>query len=356
MASTISTDYIPGVGDAWERREPSEVGMDDAGVQEAIELIKASESQGGHETRVELTLPDNDIVGPMKERGPANGLILRHGYIVGEWGDTNQVDMTYSISKSYLSTCAGLALDRGLIRDLDEPVSTTVSSEEFTGEHNSRITWRHLLQQTSEWVGTLWGKRDIADRRKGVDREIQEPGTFYEYNDVRVNLLAWALLQIWRRPLPEVLREYVMDPIGASDTWEWHGYSTSWVEIDGTRMQSVSGGGHFGGGVWISSRDHARFGLLFSRRGRWGDQQLISERWIDEATTPSEVEPTYGFMWWLNPGRTLFPSLPENSYAARGAGSNTIWISPEHDLVVVSRWVQRDAVDGCMAKVVEAVS
>ena len=330
--------------------------MDEAKGQEAVELIVASESVGGHDTRVELTLPDNEIVGPMKDRGPANGMILRHGYIVGEWGDTDQVDMTYSISKSYLSTCAGLALDRGLITDLDEPVNKLVSSEEFTGEHNAKITWRHLLQQTSEWVGTLWGKRDIADRRKGVDREIQEPGTFYEYNDVRVNLLAWALLQVWRQPLPEVLKQHVMDPIGASETWEWHGYSTSWATIDGRRMQSVSGGGHFGGGVWISSRDHARFGLLFSRRGRWGDQQLISERWIDEATTPSEVEPTYGYMWWLNPGRTLFPSLPGNSYAARGAGSNTIWISPDHDLVVVSRWVERDAIDRCMAKVLDAIS
>ena len=98
---------------------------------------------------------------------------------------------------------------------------------------------------------------------------MHEPGTFYEYNDVRVNLLALAALHVWRRPLPQVLRELVMDPIGASNTWRWNGYENSWVTIDGLRMQSVSGGGHWGGGMFISSRDHARFGLLFLRGGTW---------------------------------------------------------------------------------------
>jgi CubicO group peptidase (beta-lactamase class C family) len=348
--------YVPGPGDDWERRQPGDAGFDPAALEEAIAFINASETTRGHDQRVALDLPDNEIVGPLKERGGVNGLVLRDGYIVAEWGDTARVDMTYSISKSYLSTVAGLALDRGLIRDVDDLVAEYARDDDaFTGDHNAKITWRHLLQQSSEWVGTLWGKRDIADRRKGVDREIHEPGTFYEYNDVRVNLLSWALLQVWRRPLPEVLREHVMDPIGASDTWEWHGYSTSWVEIDGQRMQSVSGGGHFGGGVWINSRDHARFGLLFARRGNWGGNQLLSEAFIDAALTPSACEPIYGYMWWLNPEHKQWSSLPEASYAARGAGSNIIWVDPETRLVVVLRWIEGEAVEECLARVLRAV-
>lgn len=345
----------PTTGEDLKRRDPAELGFDPERLDAAIAFIKDHEARGDHHTRVALDLPDNDIVGPLKDRGGHNGMILRHGAVAAEWGDTARVDMTYSISKSYLSTVAGLAFDRGMIRDLDERVGALVPTDHFSGEHNGQITWRHLLRQTSEWTGALWGKRDLADRRKGVDRELNAPGTFYEYNDVRVNLLSFALMQLWRRPLPEVLKDFVMDPIGASDTWQWHGYSTSWEEIDGQRIHGISGGGHFGGGVWIATPDHARFGQLFLQRGRWGDRQILSERWIDEATTPGDVEPTYGFMWWLNPDHLLFPSLPSNSFAARGAGSNIIWISPDHDLVVVLRWVDGESMDACLAQVLGAV-
>ena len=157
---------------------------------------------------------------------------------------------------------------------------------------------------------------------------------------MRVNLLAYALLHVFERPLPEVLQEYVMDPIGASDDWRWHGYETSWTEIGGERMQSVSGGGHWGGGFFIDSRDHARFGLLALRQGRWGEEQLVSEAWFQRATTPVEIQPSYGYMWWLNTDRQQLPSAPASAFYANGAGStNIIYVDPEHDLVTVTRWV-----------------
>jgi CubicO group peptidase (beta-lactamase class C family) len=89
---------------------------------------------------------------------------------------------------------------------------------------------------------------------------------------VRVNVMALAALQVWRRPLPEVLREEVMEPIGASSTWRWYGYENSWVDLDGQKMQSVSGGGHWGGGMFINSYDMARFGYMYLRNGKWKDQ------------------------------------------------------------------------------------
>ncbi|MCK7539721.1 MAG: serine hydrolase [Marinilabiliales bacterium] len=119
-----------------------------------------------------------------------------------------------------------------------------------------QITWEHLLNQSSDWSGTLFGVPDWADRppRTGTPddwqrRELLEPGTAYEYNDVRVNLLAYSLLQVYRKPLPVILKERIMDPIGASTTWRWNGYDNSWVTIDGQMIQSVSGGAHFGGGT-----------------------------------------------------------------------------------------------------------
>lgn len=375
--TTTSPAYVPEAGDAWESRAPEDVGMDPARLREAVDYALSHETSMPRDPGQYLRdrfagLPHQEIVGPTRERGGVNGLVVRHGYIVAEFGDTRRDDMTFSVTKSYLSTVAGLALDGGLIADLDDPVADYVPDETFASEHNRGITWRHLLTQTSEWRGTLFGKPDEADRRRGVDRELQAPGTFWEYNDVRVNLLAYALLHVWRRPLPAVLRERIMDPIGASNTWRWHGYETSWITMDGLSMQSVSGGGHWGGGMIIDSRDHARFGLLFLRRGQWGERRVLSRSWVDRATTPSDVQGNYGFMWWLNAGECgmstavgcgedgtarVFPAAPENSFFALGAGSTSvIYVDPEHDLVTVTRWVDGgDHVNGFLERVLGAV-
>lgn len=357
-----TTSYFPGPGDAWESRAPEEMGFDATRLQEAVDYAVEHESDFGPDLEsamAERLAGDSlgEILGPMKARGPANGLILRGGYIVAEWGDTDRVDMTFSVTKSVLSTTAGLALDRGLIRDLQDPIRAYVPPETglFESEHNAPITWHMLLQQRSEWEGTLWDKPDVADRRLGRDRALQEPGSLWEYNDVRVNLAALALLYVWRRPLPEVLSELVMDPIGASDTWQYHGYRNSYVTLDGESIQSVSGGGHWGGGLWISSRDQARFGYLHLRGGRWNGRQLLSEEWVEAATTPAEIKPTYGYMWWLNTGGGQYPSAPESSFFALGGGSNIVWMDPDHDLVAVVRWIDGPAVDGFMERVVAAL-
>jgi CubicO group peptidase (beta-lactamase class C family) len=173
-----------------------------------------------------------------------------------------------------------------------------------------------------------------------------------KYNDVRVNLLAYCLLQVWRSPLPRVLKTYIMDPIGASDTWRWHGYRNSWVNVDGVRAQSVSGGGHFGGGMFISTRDHARFGLLFARRGNWEGKQLFPEDWIDRMTTPAEAAPTYGYMWWLNTGQKFMADAPEYVYAGVGTGGNYIVVDDKNDLVVVLRWIRGgETLNGIMKRI-----
>ena len=231
----------------------------------------------------------------------------------------------------------------------------------FEGAHNRRITWEHMLRQTSDWEGTLWGKPDWADR-PGNDvaanrtRPRNEPGTVYKYNDVRVNLLALAALNVWRRPLPEVLRETIMEPIGASASWRWLGYDNSWVVLDGRAIQSVSGGGHWGGGMWISARDMARFGLLTLRRGRWGDRQLLSDRWVAMALTPGPANPGYGFMnWFLNQDGKLLPNVARSAFAHLGNGTNAIVVLPDQDVVVVVRWIENRELDGFVRRIVEAV-
>jgi CubicO group peptidase (beta-lactamase class C family) len=359
----------------WERRGPKALGLDADGVQEAIAYHLAHESAWARDFMVdgryigvadEPPAPD-DVLGPVRPRGGPNGLILRDGRLAAEWGDTERPDMSFSIAKSYLAILAGLALARGLIKDLDDPVRDYALDDGFASAQNRAITWRHLLQQTSEWEGTLWGKPDSIDHNrdvgkselgaavKGERRPLRAPGTVWEYNDVRVNRLSLSLLQVFRRPLPEVLRADIMDPIGASATWAWEPYRASYADVGGRRLPSVPGGSHWGGGLWMSSRDHARFGLLVHRGGRWGDRTLLPASWIAECRRPCALNPQYGLLWWLNTGGAQFPGAPESSWAARGAGSNVIWLDPEHDLVVVVRWIDKASVGGFVQRVVASV-
>jgi len=359
----------------WEVRAPAELGLRPDALLAAINHHRAHESpwprdfitESGRFIGVADEPADSEVIGPVRARKDPNGIILRRGYLVAEWGDTQRADMSFSIAKSYLAVLAGVAVARGLIQDIDEPVAASASDDDFASEHNRAITWRHLLTQTSEWQGTLWGKPDSIDHnrdigkselgraQKGQPRPLQKPGAFFEYNDVRVNRLGLSLLQRFRRPLPDVLRTTIMDPLGASADWQWHPYRNSWVELDGHRFASVPGGSHWGGGLWMSSRDHARFALLVHRNGAWRHQRLLDPRWCAEMRRPSDVNPQYGLLWWLNTGRTQMPSAPESSYAARGAGSNVIWIDPEHDLIAVVRWIDKASVDGFVKLVLESV-
>ena len=304
--------------------------------------------------------PGYRIAGPMRERGKPAGIILKNGYIVAQWGDVRRVDMTFSVSKSYLSTVAGLALDDRLIKNIDDPVREYVWDGKFDGEHNSKITWRHLLTQSSDWSGCLFDVCDWADRppREGTiddwkNRKLLEPGTTFEYNDVRVNLLAYALLQVIRKPLPVVLRERIMDPIGASTTWRWFGYDNSSVNVDGQMIESVSGGGHFGGGIFINTLDQARFGLLFLRKGKWKNRQLISEQWVNSVNQPSAANRSYGLMWWTNEENRI-GSFSKKIYSADGFGGNFIVVDNEHDLVIVVRWLDPSKIGQLVQLVINA--
>lgn len=358
--------YYPGPHLDWKRKSPAEAGFDAARLDAAITFAQQHESKAPRDLKLNHDLSFGretygEALGPFKPRGDMAGVIVRGGYIVAEWGDPFRTDMTFSVTKSFVSTTVGLALMDGKIASLDEPVGRYVTTGEFESGLNAKITWDHLLRQTSDWEGTLWGKPDWADRPpKDLaayrTRKHNEPGTSYKYNDVRVNLLALAALHVWRRPLPQVLKERIMDPIGASSTWRWYGYENSWVNIDGVMMQSMAGGAHWGGGMWISARDQARFGLLTQRGGTWNGRQLLSPEWVKMARTPTPVEPTYGFMnWYLNTGRKMWPSAPESSFAHMGNGANVIYCDPENDLVVVLRWIESKAVDEFLGKLFAAM-
>jgi len=275
-AKGAATLYVPPAG-SWERRSPSLVGVDSVKLAEAIAFAISKESKSPRDLELNHLQtfgrePLGDAIGPLPPRGGATGVIVRRGYVVATWGTPTANEITNSVTKSFLSTVVGLAVDDGRIRNVRDTVAPyvppivrarpngTVFSRDWPGTdkllmpfdspHNRTITWDDLLRQVSDWEGTLWGKPEWADRpaqdaSTWTTRARKTPGSAYEYNDTRVNVLALAALQVWRRPLPDVLKERIMDPIGASTTWRWYGYDNSWIVLDGREVQSVSGGGHW---------------------------------------------------------------------------------------------------------------
>jgi len=341
--AAAATNYFPPAG-SWARKTPAEVGMDPAALAEAIKFAEAHETSWPRDFSTQNKIFGTPL-GPVPGmRAGTSGLVIRNGYVVAEFGDTQNIAPTFSAAKSFLSTVAGVAVRDKVIPDLDAPVRALVKDGGYDSPHNALVTWKMHLQQESEWQGNMWGKVDdfIDVEAHGESarkpREIKEPGTFYEYNDVRVNRLSLSLLEVFKKPVPDVFRDEVGDSIGMSHTWMWLPYKTSYVEIDGHTMASVSGGSRWGGGIWINTWDMARFGYLWLRGGRWGEKQIIPADYVKAALTPSAHGPDYGYLFWLNTQQKNFPGLPANVFGARGAGSNAIAISPDHDLVIVWRW------------------
>ncbi|MBO0323801.1 serine hydrolase [Muricauda sp. CAU 1633] len=345
--------HFPARYEAWKTAEKSQFKYNVEELNTAIDFAKNNEYSGSRDLRQAILEgfkrePFHEILGPTKKRGGPAGMIIKDGYLIASWGDTQRVDMTFSVTKSFLSTMAGLAEDQGLIQNVKDKAGDYVWDGTFDGAHNSKITWEHLLQQNSDWSGELWGGKDWADRppnEGGLDdwkfRTLNEPGTVMEYNDVRVNVLAYSLTHLWRKPLPMVLKEQIMDKIDATPTWRWYGYDHAWTVIDGLKMKSVTGGGHSGAGLFISAQDMARFGLLFLNNGKWKDQQLVSESWIKKATQPSVPNVNYGYMWWLNQkGSRHWEGVPEHVFYAAGFGGNFIVVDQKSGLLIVTRWLE----------------
>ena len=204
---STSTTYYPPKGDNWAHLTPEKAGMDKALLDEAVAFAKTQETTQmapDFSTQEEIF---GKLLGPMPtSRAATNGIVLRHGYIVAEWGDTQRPDPTYSVAKSVLSTVTGITIERGMIPDVHDPVAKLIHDGGYESDQNKAITWENHLQQTSEWEGSLWGKnsdfvgKEAFGKGERKPRTLQKPGTYYEYNDVRINRMALSLLRLWKKP------------------------------------------------------------------------------------------------------------------------------------------------------------
>lgn len=293
----------------------------------AIDAALADETPLPREMRawLETTLahePWPHVMGDVRDRAGPTGVVWHEGREIAAFGEPDRVDMCFSIAKSALATVAGIAYADGLLGDLDDLAGERSGIPELAG---SPITWRHLLTQTSDWRGELFGIPWWADPqgRQGADEPRHAPGTRFAYNDVRTNLLSLALTHVHGRSLADVLRERLMEPIGATPEWSWRGLHQMRTLGD---VPVVTGGSHWGGGLWMSARDLARFGLAHLRDG----EGVLSREWCRMIREPTRARPAYGLMWWLGEG---------GAFSAQGTGEQYVWCDPARDLVVVVRWV-----------------
>lgn len=309
--------------------------------------------------------PYNRLFGPVHARGGVCGVIAQSGKTIAEFGNPDRADLTFSVAKAYLALLAGVAHDQGRLH-VDQPIVEVLPGIGFDDAHNRTITWRHLLEQTSEWSGTCLGIPDQVDHyrslafapvthgKKGTKRPLKSPGTYWEYNDVRINQLSLALLHLFGEPLPEVFKRHIADPCGLSTTWRWVGYDHAWVELKGQLVQSVPGGSHWGGGVSISARDQFRLTQMLLDNGNCGDRRVLSLDWINQMRTPSRLAPFYGYLVWLNDGQRIFKSLSPSAFFGMGAGGHFSLVEPVHDLVIIVRWLDSSQADEFFARVVKA--
>jgi len=343
-------------------------------LQEAIQFIEKCETPWSRDASPPWGIhevdppPYNRLYGPVHGRGPVSGVIFHKHVMLAEWGQPRKADLTFSVAKTYLALLAGIAFDQGLLPDVHEPVIQKCPGIGFEGERLNRITWHHLLQQTSEWEGTCLGIPEQVDRYrwltyqpgkadgiKGDARPLGEPGSRFEYNDVRINQLSLALLHLFKRPLPEVFEEFFRKPLGCTGEFQWVGYEQGWTDVNGQRMMSVPGGSHWGGGVSISARDQALIGVMLMGNGNFKGTQILSAKWLDMMQQPCDVAHYYGYLIWLNKDGAVFKDAPRSSWFALGAGSSVTWVDPKLELVCIMRWIDAPKTNDCIAHIMRAL-
>jgi CubicO group peptidase (beta-lactamase class C family) len=170
-----------------------------------------------------------------------------------------------------------------------------------------------------------------------LDRPMEtEPGTSYQYDSGGVILMSAMIEARTGEHADAFLETHLFAPLGIERSW--------WVKND-------EGHPHTGGGLWLRSRDMARFGLLYLRRGRWEGRQIVPAAWVETSTRrhvtfsrASRKMTGYGYLWWILPpdpdgdGRTEI-------FAACGFRAQYIFVIPEHDMVVVVTGGTRNGTD-----------
>tara|TARA_Y100000590_G_scaffold465099_1_gene636387 strand:+ start:58022 stop:59161 length:1140 start_codon:yes stop_codon:yes gene_type:complete len=289
-----SSDTYP--GDNWELYDPSETGMHQAGINSALNYAF---SEGKNTQGV---------------------VIVRHGVVVGERYSTGNneksIATSWSTGKSIASALIGIAADQQVISSIDEPAANYLPEWKDSGRDS--VTIRSLLEMRSGLVRQE-GNDHINIYAAGgdqlalsLDRQINEiPRTKWVYRNEDSMLFAGILEEATDMMVGKYAEKHLFSKIGMKASW--------WTDTAGHALTYCC--------VDATTRDFARFGLLFARGGRWKDEQVISKSWVKESTTIPKGNSYYALQWWV------FSEW--GAIAALGLHENNIWVYPELDLVVV---------------------
>ena len=281
--------------DHWELYEPSKAGMQQAGINSALNYAFS----GGKNTQ--------------------GVVIVRHGVIVGERYTTGSNERSlatsWSTGKSIASALIGIAVDQQIIASIDEPAANYLPEWKDTGRDS--VTIRAVLEMRSGLVRDA-GSGSISLYAAGGDqlalsltRQINEPPrTKWVYRNEDSMLFAGILEESTGMIVSEYAEKHLFSKIGMTASW--------WTDTAGHALTYCC--------VDATTRDFARFGLLFARHGRWKNEQVVSKSWVKESTTTPEGSSYYALQRWV------FSKW--GSIAALGYHENNIWVYPELDLVV----------------------
>jgi len=156
-SASSSAAYFPPPSN-WAHKTPAQLGINQARLADAIAFAQSRETERERDFSDQRKTFGEPLGSLPARRAPTNGVVIYKGYVVAEFGDTRFVDPTYSVAKSMLATVAGVALRDGRIADLNQPVGRRVLDGGYASAQNAAVTWKHHLQQESEWEGSLWGK------------------------------------------------------------------------------------------------------------------------------------------------------------------------------------------------------
>jgi CubicO group peptidase (beta-lactamase class C family) len=255
-----------------------------------------------------------------KSLNSTSAMVIEDGAVIAAWGNVKKRVNSHSMRKSYLSALVGIAIDKGEFNysktleqlGIDDDVPPALSKVE------KQATIQDLLKARSGvYHPAAYETKNMKKRRP--KRHSHKPGTFWYYNNWDFNALSTIYTQETGNDLFKAFKNLIASPIQMQD------YRIK----DGSYILKKDSS-HAAYPISLSTRDRARFGLLFMQNGRWQGKQIISEKWIKESTKAySKKSPRlgYGYMWWVN--------LQTKSYSARGYWGQYILVIPEKKLVIV---------------------
>jgi CubicO group peptidase (beta-lactamase class C family) len=282
--------------------------------------------------------------------GAGELVIVRRGRIVWRGEKIDKVHGIWSCTKSFTSTALGLLIDDG-------KCTLDTRAKDFAPELAGRypdVTLRHFTTMTSGYRAE--GDEPQGSYRHGPSKTpfvpgeplFTPPGSQYAYWDSAMNMFGLVLTRIAKEPLADLVKRRIAEPIGMDEkAWSWGNRGT----VDGFVVNG--GSGNAGSHVQISARELARFGHLFLNDGNWNGRQLISREWVQAATAvhvpaslpwaqpESEIDGrgVYGFNWWASgkraDGKSLWPRVPDGTFAAAGHNNNRLFVIPAWQMVVV---------------------